>query len=217
MNDFVKFDGNGWNYSQAAIDLVNEYLLQFPRLAQTLNSYDIFESDFAAHHPSEAKKYLNDIVHWLSQNPKVISARTQIEGKNLPDAVIEKIISSVDAMQSNTKIIKLEVKWRNLYIPNMNNVFVIPDPTAKYQLFDRIIIVRNGYAVPIGAKGTIISINATTKQRHTDVTENNLHSMDILMDKPYKRPSTSICDFKETRIFHVRTTAPLINISHGKC
>lgn len=217
MNDFVKCDSGAWNYSQAAIDLVNEYLQQFPRLAEVLNSSEIFVSDFAPNHLSEGKQYLNDITRWLAQHPKIVYARTQIAGKTLSDVVIEKIVTSVDDLvtKSSTKIANLQVKWQNLYIPDMNGVYVIPDPTATYQLFDRVIIVRNGYPVSIGAKGTIIAINST-KQFQADVTERNLTSMDILMDKPFKRTTTSVCDFKETRVFHVRTTTMLMNITHGK-
>lgn len=216
-NDFVKCDSNGWSYSRAAIDLVNEYLQKFSRLTDVLNSSDIFVSDFASNHLTEGKQYLNEINRWLAQHPKIIYARTQIAGRNLPDAVIKEIITSVDGMssESNTKIVNLQVKWQNLYIPDMNNIFVIPDPMANYQLFDRVIIVRNGYAVSIGAKGTIIEINST-KHFQADVTEQNLTSMDILMDKPFKRATTSECDLKETRTFHVRTTTMLMNITHGK-
>lgn len=217
MNDFVKYDTNGWTYSQAAIDLVNEYLQKFPQLADVLNASDIFVSDFAPNHLTDGHQYLKDIRRWLAQHPKVIYARTHIAGRNLSDVVIEKMIASVDDMtsKSNTKIISLQVKWQNLYIPDMNNVFVIPDPTANYKLFDRIIIVRNGYPVLIGAKGTIVAINSS-KQFTAGVCEKNLTSMDILMDTPFKRASTAVCDFKETRIFHARTTTMLMNITHGK-
>lgn len=211
----MKCDANGWHYSQAAIDLVNEYLQQFPRLADVLDSSEIFVSDFAPNHLTEGKQYLNDITRWLAQHPKVLYARTQIAGKNLCDVVIEKLIASVNESKPNTKIVNLQVKWQNLFIPNMNNVFVIPDPIANYELFDRVIIVRSGYPVSIGAKGTVVAIQPA-KQFQADVTERNLTSMDILMDEPYKRAISAVCDFKETRIFHVRTTTMLMNITYKK-
>lgn len=39
------------------------------------------------------------------------------------------------------------MKWQHLYIPNLNNIFVVPDELSKYELFDRIVIVRGGYPV----------------------------------------------------------------------
>lgn len=166
---------------------------------------------------TEGEPGLREITRWLAKHPKITHARTQIAGKHLSDVVIGKVIACVDDMASklNPKIVNLQVKWQNVYIPDMNNAFAIPDPTANYNLLDRIIIVRNGYPVSIGAKGTIIAINAT-KQCQAEITEKNLTSMDILMDKPFKRANSAVCVFKETRIFHVRTTAMLINISHGK-
>lgn len=39
------------------------------------------------------------------------------------------------------------MKWQNLYIPDLNNVFAVPIPDASYKLLDRIVIVRSGYPV----------------------------------------------------------------------
>lgn len=217
LNNFVRFDSNGWSYSQAALDLVIEYLLQFPRLADALNSDDIFVSDFAANDIVEGKQYLNGITRWLAQHPKITGARIDIAGNCLPDTVVEQVIASVEKTldESDIKIANLQVRWQNIYIPDMNHVFVIPDPKATYQLFDRIIVVRSGYPVSVGSKGTIVAVNAS-KHIQSTATERNLISMDILMDKPYKRLASTMIQFKENRIFHVRTTAMLMNISHAK-
>lgn len=39
------------------------------------------------------------------------------------------------------------MKWQNLYIPDLNNVFVVPCPNASYKLLDRVMVVRSGYPV----------------------------------------------------------------------
>lgn len=44
-------------------------------------------------------------------------------------------------------MLKLKMKWQNLYIPDLNDVFVIPCPSAVYKLLDRVVIVRSGYPV----------------------------------------------------------------------
>lgn len=217
MNDFVKNVAGGWSYSQAATDLVNEYLQRFPHLAEVLNSSDIFVSDFAPNHLTGGKQYTNEILRWLAQHPKVIEARTKVAGKALTHAIIEKIAAAVDAMptESGAKIINLDVKWENLYIPDMDGVFVSADPNASFRLFDRVIVVRSGYPVPIGAKGTVVAISST-KHYQTNVSANNLASITILMDKSFKRLTTTECDFKETRIFYVRTSTMLMNITDAK-
>jgi len=35
---------------------------------------------------------------------------------------------------------------------------LIPDPNASYELFDRVINIRDGYSVPLGLRGTVIGI-----------------------------------------------------------
>lgn len=48
---------------------------------------------------------------------------------------------------SDAKILKLKMKWQNLYVPDLNNVFVNPSPDSVFKLLDRIVIVRSGYSV----------------------------------------------------------------------
>jgi len=34
----------------------------------------------------------------------------------------------------------------------------VPDPLTSYELFDRVVNVREGYSVPLGLRGTVIGI-----------------------------------------------------------
>lgn len=45
--------------------------------------------------------------------------------------------------------VKLQVKWTNIFIPDLNDIFVIPQPEAQFNLLDRVVIVRSGYPVRI--------------------------------------------------------------------
>ena len=38
---------------------------------------------------------------------------------------------------------------------------LIPDTEAEYQLFDRVVNVREGYTVPLGLKGVVIGISTS--------------------------------------------------------
>lgn len=44
---------------------------------------------------------------------------------------------------------------------------LIPDPEAKYQLFDRIVNVRQGFTVPFGLRGTVVGIHPGEKEYET--------------------------------------------------
>jgi 5'-3' exoribonuclease 1 len=41
-------------------------------------------------------------------------------------------------------------------IPNEGSL--IPDPSATFSLFDRVVNVREGYTVPFGLRGTVVGI-----------------------------------------------------------
>jgi len=41
----------------------------------------------------------------------------------------------------------------------------LPDPDAKFELFDRVVNVRHGYTVPFGLRGTIIGVVTAAQSR----------------------------------------------------
>lgn len=124
-------------------------------------------------------------------------------------------------------------------------MFAVPCPNASYKLLDRVVIVRGGYPVSqlftinyftklfgfpadpsfdffsgiqvaIRNKGTIIAIEPNRNHNPgTEITENDLHTMDILMDEPYK-VSLASGEFKRHKIFRTRSTNMLVNISYGR-
>lgn len=42
-----------------------------------------------------------------------------------------------------------------LFKPNLSKGGSMPDPDSNFQLFDRVVNVRQGFSVPLGLKGTI--------------------------------------------------------------
>lgn len=113
------------------------------------------------------------------------------------------------------EILKLQIKWQNLYFPDLNAIFITPIPSTVYKLLDRVIVVRGGYPIPLGAKGTVVAITRTVDNYDGDITEGNLRQIDILMDSPFSIQS-DLCEFKRHRIFRTSSTNMLINISHGR-
>lgn len=111
--------------------------------------------------------------------------------------------------------VNLQVKPHLLYIPNLNDINVLPDPTATFELFDRVVIVRDQYSVPLGMRGIIISILPKTDPN--PIRQENINVVDfiyeILFDKPFEM-GVSLPDIAEKRIFKVRKSV-LMNITHG--
>ena len=52
------------------------------------------------------------------------------------------------------------VKYYLIYFqPNPKQGAVVPDSTTTYQLFDRVVNVREGFPVPFGLRGTVVGIH----------------------------------------------------------
>lgn len=91
----------------------------------------------------------------------------------------------------------------------------MPDASATFELFDRVVIAREGYSVPLGTRGTIISIQPVVDSN--PVRQENIKAVeyfyDVLFDTPFDG-AQSIHDIAEKRLFKVRQSV-LLNISHG--
>lgn len=102
-----------------------------------------------------------------------------------------------------------------MYKPNLNDINVVPDPTATFELFDRVVIARDQYSVPLGTRGTIISI--LPRVDPNPIRQENINVVDyiyeIFFDKPFELGIT-IPDIGEKCAFKVRKSV-LINITHG--
>lgn len=112
-------------------------------------------------------------------------------------------------------MVRLQIKPHLLFKPNLNEINVMPDKETTFQLFDRVVIARDRYIVPLGMRGTIISILPT--QDPNPVRQENINVVDyifeVLFDVPFER-GTSIPGVEGKRVLKVRKSV-LINISHG--
>ena len=43
---------------------------------------------------------------------------------------------------------------------------LVPDPSADYCLFDRVVNIRDGAAVPLGLRGTVVGIHEGKSCQH---------------------------------------------------
>lgn len=109
----------------------------------------------------------------------------------------------------------LQVKPHLLHKPNLNHINVPADPTATFELFDRVAIVRDQYLVPLGLRGTIVSILPSSDPN--PVRQENINVVDyiyeVLFDEPFEA-GTSVPDVVEKRMFKVRPSV-LMNLTHG--
>lgn len=111
--------------------------------------------------------------------------------------------------------VALQVKPHLLYKPNLNNINVPPDASATFELFDRVVVVRDQYIVPLGLRGTIISILPSSdpnpvRQENINLVE---YIYEVLFDEPFEAGSSTPA-IVEKRVFKLRPSV-LMNLTHG--
>ncbi len=83
--------------------------------------------------------------------------------------------------------------------------YSLPDPKANYRLFDRVVNIRSGISVPLGAKGTIIG-------KHVDETKEVNTLFDIVFDEEFVGGMQLRCSPGKG---YKLSPACLINITYG--
>lgn len=76
------------------------------------------------------------------------------------------------------KNLTMHIKPHLLYKPGLNSSNIPPDNEAQHRLMDRVVCVRDSFSVPIGWKGTIISIQKNDNPQ--------LNMYEVLFDKPFE-------------------------------
>lgn len=105
-------------------------------------------------------------------------------------------------------MVRLKVNPSIIYVPLLNGIHIAPQPDADFMLFDRVVCVRRGYPMALGARGTVIAMRPKCGT-HPTMNTDNLYSIEILMDESFNMYG------KSQRIFNAFTTAMFINLSFG--
>lgn len=97
LHDYVKQNGKQFVYSQAAIDLVQQYLDKFPRVFELLNSSGanaISVSDLADSNDNRkqsGRDCLAEIQQWLQSLPQCKAKRSSLETMQLSDSALNHV------------------------------------------------------------------------------------------------------------------------------
>lgn len=168
-----KSDG-GWEYSQAAIDLIHQYMIKFPEFiaalhrnpkGDMLDATAIFPGDSA-----NAVAKVAEIKAWLKEIESKNFEKVPLEAEQLDSEVVLQIEKAADhevmtEPPPETKVIggiprsallkPSDAQWRL-----GNQVF---------RLGDRIIYTADSGKVPIASKGTIVGLTQTSREVWLDV------------------------------------------------
>ncbi|KAK3105106.1 hypothetical protein FSP39_017370 [Pinctada imbricata] len=210
MPGYTKQTTDGWTYSQKAISTVSEYMQRFPEIVEYISNNDrnkgdvFYEEDLFG----DTGVTLKQVQDYLKSLP-IAQIKTQKTGTdNLDEGIIKAIEQEVDRVQDinrKGKRVKMQVKPHLLFRPIIGQGGQVPDLSAKYYLFDRVVNVRNGYSVPFGLRGTVVGIHKGEKE--SDVI------YEVVFDEAFQGGLTIRCS--EGRGYRVPPAA-LINITYGE-
>lgn len=152
---------NQWFLSSKGIALIQAYVRRFPIVIEYLSKVSdrpelFFEQDLFPHEVGEKK--IEEIVAWLKEQDHTKAERIACGSKTMEKEAVEKILEAIEKLKClPVKTVKLQVKPHLLLKPDVS----LPDlykPKRSIKLFDRVVIVKTTYMVPLGSKGTVVGI-----------------------------------------------------------
>ncbi|SPP89993.1 blast:5'-3' exoribonuclease 1 [Drosophila guanche] len=162
---YCRRSNNQWFYSSLALELMQRYCERFPEVVKYFNvsndrneyffEQDIFPDAMGQHH-------IEDLANWVRQQPHMKVDRIACGSKTVCKETVELLIFAVEELRPMpVKDVKLQVKPHLLIKPNVT----LPEAYKSrrpVRLFDRVIIVRTIYMIPVGIKGTVIGVHPVT-------------------------------------------------------
>ncbi|XP_059468376.1 5'-3' exoribonuclease 1 [Neocloeon triangulifer] len=211
---FTKRINGDWVYSQRAIDLIRDYMCVFPEIfnymqgmrdrPQNRNEY-IKATDVFSLHMSER---LDALKKWLAEQPgsTIEARRCDAEALEPKDVhALEQIVSRWSERKVKLAVRRLEVDPQLLFKPIMDFGPVVVDPTVEFKLLDRVVSVREDFAVPMGLTGTVIGV---------DDEDENKPKVQVLFDSVFPQGQAS-WGCVEKRCFCLGKS-DVLNLSHGR-
>ncbi|CAL1537410.1 unnamed protein product [Lymnaea stagnalis] len=179
---YTKKLDEGWVYSFKCVKAVEEYIDRFPDLwlsiQQQKSNSDIYTE--AKLFPEGSSSKLSDVIKYLEDLPCTKAPRMKFGAEILSEDRVKEIEEMTAALNPVPDIVKMKVKPRLLFRPMANQGSLVPDPDADFFLYDRIVVVKAGYSVPFGKRGTIIGI---PKEDDGGITPHSLY--DVVFDEPF--------------------------------
>lgn len=149
---------NGWEFSQKAVELIQEYMIKFPEFIAAIQrnpqGKDYDATDF---YPAEqAKSKIKDIQAWLKSIESKSFQKVPLDAEQLDSEAVREIEQAADeALRSNSAI---PSKNRKVNGVPRNSLLKPSDAEhrlshQRFALGDRIVYIQDSGRVPIASKG----------------------------------------------------------------
>ncbi|KAG8967784.1 hypothetical protein FRC03_009333 [Tulasnella sp. 419] len=177
--EYTRKDGNQWEFSEKAIDLIREYKREFPTVFSRLDARgdDLTRaSDLFA---GNADAQVKTVQAWLkARGVRDLEPVSLYTAHLTKDTIheIEQFTSNMVAGRNRNKIHKAKVQGipRQAVLKPSHAVYRLQDQV--FQLGDRVTMVQDSGSVPLCAKGVVVGLNA--------------NSIDVVWDSPFMSGTT---------------------------
>ncbi|XP_036218346.2 5'-3' exoribonuclease 1 [Bactrocera oleae] len=205
---------NQWYYSSKAITLIQEYYINYPMVFDYLSRSSernefCFEEDLFPDEVGEHK--LDEIITWLKSQDHVKADRRLCGSQTMEKEAVESVLDAIEQLKTlPVKTVKLQVKPHLLLKPDVTlaNIY---KPKRPVKLFDRVVVVKTTYMVPLGSKGTVIGVYPITDPN--PVRMECVKSVDIFYEILFDKhlPSgNDVYGIAEERVYRVSDSALLL-------
>ncbi|KAI9726083.1 MAG: hypothetical protein M1828_002091 [Chrysothrix sp. TS-e1954] len=162
----------GWEFSQKAIDLIMQYMVQFPEFIAGIqrNPKGDHFSDTDFYPKSEAAAKMKEIGSWLKSIESKSFERVPLDANQLDsDAVkqIEDTAANVLAQTPPPEAKRIRAAPRHALLKPSDAEQRLGQ--QKFVLGDRIVYVQDSGKVPLGLTGTVIGLTRTPRAMLLDI------------------------------------------------
>lgn len=162
---YTRKTDDGWQYSEKTVETIHNYMSKFADLWDYIAGSQTGSSDiYTESELFEGCDYtLRDVLRYLEQLPSASIKPLKCSADILPEEAVkgvERVMEeSVETNRRKVKRVKMQVKPHLLFRPLPNQGTLEPDPGTTFEMMDRIVVVKMGYSVPFGMRGTIVGIH----------------------------------------------------------
>lgn len=214
-----KYMDNAWYLSGDAIDIICQYLDQFPTMCDALAKPDnnLFEDDFTNDPELVPGTYLRQLAKYVEGLPHYKIRPRKMGTVYIDPGVAEAIEKAALKTKEEVafKSIKLQTKLHLLFLPQ--TTIKCPDPESTFQLFDRVIVATHNLSIPIGTKGTIVSVFTETDDNSLKYENRNVSTYlyEVMFDDVVPNGDSYFGEIGHSKV-QVVTEQSIINITYGR-
>jgi 5'-3' exoribonuclease 1 len=171
---YSRKSNGGWEYSQAAIALIQQYMIKFPEFiaalhanpkGDMLDATTIFRGDAA-----NAAAKVAEIKAWLKEIESKNFEKVPLEAEQLDSEVVLQIEKAADNEVMSEPPPETKTMGgipRSALLKPSDAQWRLGDQT--FRLGDRIIYTADSGKVPIASKGTVVGLTQTSRETWLDV------------------------------------------------